>query len=108
MTIYLGNIPYDASEESLFEVLSKFGQVFDLNYPIDSVTGKYRGFAFLTISDPAKAEEAIRSLNGSDFGGRPMKASIAKPQNVPPSQGIPIGFRRMGENPFQQQGGRRR
>jgi RNA recognition motif-containing protein len=107
MTIYLGNIPYQTSEAAVYELLTEFGQVFDLNYPVDGVTGNYRGFAFVTIADPELAAAAIQKLNGREIGGRPLKATVAKPQNVPPSKGIPVGFRRMGENPFQG-GGRRR
>jgi len=107
MTIYLGNISYDSTEAELFELLSQFGDIFDLNYPRDSGTGNYRGFAFVTIPDNARAEEAIRTLDGTNFGGRPMCAKVAKPQNVPPSEGIPVGFRKMGANPFQGGGFRR-
>ena len=107
MTIYLGNISYRTTEAELFDLLSKHGQVFDLNYPVDAVTGRKRGFAFATIADPEQASEAIQKLNGVDLGGRPLRATVAKAQNVPASTGIPVGFRKMGENPFQG-GGRRR
>ncbi len=108
MTIYLGNISYDSTEAQLFDLLSPFGSIFDLNYPTDSVTGKHRGFAFVMIKDQADAEDAIKSLNGSPFGGRTLRASEASARDRSPARGIPVGFRKMGSNPFQPGGNFRR
>lgn len=107
MTIYLGNISYDSTEAQLYDLLSPLGAVFDLNYPTDSVTGKHRGYAFVMIVDRGTANEVIRKLNGVDFDGRPLRATEAKAKDRGPDQGIPAGFRKMGENPFHG-GGRRR
>lgn len=105
MTIYIGNVSYDASEAQLFELLSKHGTIFDLNYPTDRVTGSQRGFAFATLPDRAVAQKAIASLDGTEFCGRTLRVSEAKEPERPESKELPVGFRRQGENPF---GGPRR
>lgn len=107
MKIYLGNISYESTETQLLELLSPFGSIVDFNYPMDTATGTYRGFAFATLTDRDIAEEAIRSLNGSDFGGRPLRVKEAdKQESSPPARGIPVGFRKSGEDPFKP-GGRK-
>lgn len=104
MIIYLGNISYDTTEAQLYDLLTPFGTIFDLNYPIDRETRKQRGFAFVTIPDPETAAEAVKSLDGAELGGRTLRASEAKePDTGPPV--VSAGFRKAGENPF---GGRRR
>lgn len=100
MTIYIGNIPFDCTEAQLFDLLTPFGTVFDLNYPTDRVTGAQRGFAFVTLPDRETAEEAIQALDGALLGGRNLRASEAKAPERPASKGLPVGFRKQGENPF--------
>ena len=100
MTIYIGNVPFDCTEAYLFELLTPFGAVFDLNYPIDRITGSQRGFAFVTLPDRETAEKVIQSLDGFLLGGRPLRVSEAKAPDRPASKGLPVGFRKQGENPF--------
>ncbi len=109
MKIYLGNISYETTETQIRELLAPFGSIVEFNYPVDIETGKQRGFAFATLTDRESAQEAIRSLNGSDFGGRALRVNEAEKQDrSPPPRGIPVGFRKSGENTFQPSGGRRR
>ena len=100
MNIYIGNVPFDCTEAQLFDLLSPFGKVFDLNYPTDRITGAQRGFAFVTLPDRASAEEAIRTLDGALLGGRNLRVSEAKAPDRPAPKGLPFGFRKQGENPF--------
>ena len=100
MTIYIGNVPFDCTEAQLFDLLTPFGEVFDLNYPIDRTTGTQRGFAFATLPDRETTEKAIAALDGSMFQGRNLRVSEAKAPERPPSKGLPVGFRKQGENPF--------
>ena len=104
MTIYLGNISYEATEAQIFELLSPFGTVFDINYPVDRITGKQRGFAFVTIPDQEAGVKALESIDGAEFQGRPLRAKEAEAPDRPP-KASPLGFRKHGENPF---GGPRR
>ena len=108
MRLYIGNISYDSTETQLLELLSPFDQVFELTYPKDSATGRQRGFAFATITDRDTAEEAIRSLNGSEFGGRTLRVKEAESQDRSPQRDTPVGFRKSGEEPFRPGGPRRR
>ena len=100
MTIYIGNVPFDCTEAQLFELLAPFGKVFDLNYPTDRETGAQRGFAFATIPDRETAERAISALDGTEIGGRALRVSEAKAPDRPAPKGLPVGFRKQGENPF--------
>lgn len=106
MTIYIGNVPFNCTELQLFDLFAPFGTVFDLNYPTDRVTGAQRGFAFASLDDQG-ARDAIKSLDGTSIGGRDLKVTQAKAPDRPDT-GIPVGFRRMGENPFGGQGRGRR
>lgn len=108
MKIYLGNISYESTESQLLELLSPFGSVVDFNYPTDSATGRQRGFAFATLPDRETAEEAIKRLNGSELAGRPLRVKEAERQDRSPARGIPVGFRRSGEDPFRPGGQRKR
>ena len=83
MTIYLGNISYDATEAQIFDALSEFGSVFDINYPKDRITGKHRGFAFASIPDREAGEKAVQTLDGTDFSGRPLRAKEAEAPDRP-------------------------
>ena len=105
MTIYLGNISYDATESQIFDLFSPFGTVFDINYPVDRITGKQRGFAFVTIPDREAGQKAIQSVDGADLDGRPLRAKEAEAPERP-EKAAPLGFRKHGENPFG--GGQRR
>lgn len=108
MTLYIGNVPFDCTEGQIYDLLSPFGNIFDLNYPKDRVTGAQRGFAFVTLPDKATALAAIQSLNGTELRGRSIKVTEAKGPERPKTTEIPHGFRRQGENPFGGFGQRRR
>ena len=99
MTIYLGNISYDSTEAEIHELVTGFGQIFDINYPKDRVTGKQRGFAFVTLNDREDGENAIKSLDGSQFGGRILRAREAEAPDRPP-KATPLGFRKHGQDLF--------
>ena len=78
--IYVGNLPFSASEETLNEMFGQFGTVDSAKVITDRDTGRSKGFAFVEMSTDEEANEAINALNGKDCGGRAMTVNEAKPQ----------------------------
>jgi cold-inducible RNA-binding protein len=78
--LYVGNLPFSSTEESLTEAFSAFGTVNSVKIITDRDTGRSKGFAFVEMGDDDSAQKAIEGLNGSDFGGRSLKISEARPQ----------------------------
>jgi RNA recognition motif-containing protein len=77
--LYVGNIPYQTSEEQLRTLFEEGGgQVQEVKIVTDRETGRPRGFAFVELSTDAEAEAAVGALNGKDFGGRPLTVSEAR------------------------------
>ncbi|HET9107302.1 MAG TPA: RNA-binding protein [Steroidobacteraceae bacterium] len=83
--IYVGNLPFSATEESLRALFSKHGTVEKVSLINDRDTGRPRGFGFVEMSS-ADAARAIQALNGTDFGGRPLRVNEAqeRPRGGPP------------------------
>jgi RNA recognition motif-containing protein len=82
--LFVGNLPYDATEAELREHFSAAGRVSYLSLPTDRESGQLRGFAFVEFSDTAQAEEAIRRFHNQNFKGRPIAVSIARPREDRP------------------------
>jgi cold-inducible RNA-binding protein len=76
--LFVGNLPYDATESDLREFFSPVGSLSTVIIPVDRETGKRRGFAFVEFSDPAQAEEASRKLNNQPFKGRNISINEAR------------------------------
>jgi RNA recognition motif-containing protein len=76
--LFVGNLPYDATESDLREFFLPVGPLSTVIIPIDRETGKRRGFAFVEFSDPAHAEEANRRLNNQPFKGRNITINEAR------------------------------
>lgn len=76
--LFVGNLPYSATEANLREHFSSVGQLSFVSLPTDRETGKPRGFAFIEFSDRAQAEEAIRRFNNQLFMGRPIAVNEAR------------------------------
>ncbi|HEV2270433.1 MAG TPA: RNA-binding protein [Steroidobacteraceae bacterium] len=75
--IYVGNLPFSATDESLRALFSKHGTVEKVSLITDRETGRPRGFGFVEMSS-ADASRAIQALNGTDFGGRPLRVNEAQ------------------------------
>ncbi len=90
--LFIGNLPYAASEADLREHLSSVGAPAQIVLPVDRETGRPRGFAFVDYSDRAVAEEAIRRFNQQPFKGRPLAVSEARPREDRPAGPRPGGF----------------
>jgi RNA recognition motif-containing protein len=76
--LFVGNLPYDATESDLREFFLPVGPLSTVIIPIDRETGKRRGFAFVEFSDSAHAEEANRRLNNQPFKGRNITINEAR------------------------------
>src|SRR5436190_2957263 len=82
--LFVGNLPYDATED---EIRSHFSSVGNLSYvfvPVDRETGKKRGFAFVEFADETQAQEAIRQFNNQPFKGRPLAVNEARARDASP------------------------
>ena len=82
--LFIGNLPYSATEPDLREHLSSVGAPAQIVLPTDRETGRPRGFAFVDYADRAVAEEAIRRFNQQPFKGRPLAVSEARPREDRP------------------------
>src|SRR5688500_10558357 len=78
--LFIGNLPYTATEAELREHLSGVGAPSQVVLPVDRETGRPRGFAFVDYIDRGVAEEAIRRFNQQPFKGRPLAVSEARPR----------------------------
>jgi RNA recognition motif-containing protein len=77
--IYVGNLGYSVENEALSEKFSQFGEVQSAKVIMDRDTNRSKGFGFVEMATSSQAAEAIESLNGTEFGGRQMNVSEAKP-----------------------------
>ncbi len=80
MKIYVGNLPYSITEESLGSLFEQFGSVDTTKVIVDQVSGRSKGFAFVDMPDDAEAETAIEKLNGHELDGRTIVVNKAKPR----------------------------
>ncbi len=80
MTIYVGNLAFQATEDDLKEVFGEYGAVSRVSLPTDRETGRKRGFAFVEMEDEAKEDAAIAELDGAEWLGRELKVNKAKPR----------------------------
>ena len=76
--IYVGNLPFSATEDELRGLFAEFGSVESASLITDRDTGRPRGFGFVEMSDGA--DDAIASLNGKDMGGRQLNVNEARPR----------------------------
>ena len=78
--LYVGNLPYSATESSLSTKFAECGTVESVKVITDRDTGHSKGFAFIEMGSDAEATAAIDRFNGVDYEGRAMKVNEAKPQ----------------------------
>ena len=84
MNIYIGNLPYNVSEEDLRNAFSQFGQVQSANIITDKFSGRSKGFGFVDMPNDGEAREAIEAMNDKDFKGRTIKVNEARPREERP------------------------
>ena len=87
MDIYVGNLPYTATEEDVSGLFAAYGPVDRVQIITDRETGRSKGFAFVTIGDQAQLNAAIEALNGYDYQGRALRVNASEPREPRPSGG---------------------
>lgn len=80
MTIYVGNLSFQATEEDLKEVFSDYGPVKRVSLPMDRETGRKRGFAFVDMEEDDHENKAIEELNDAEWMGRQIRVTKARPK----------------------------
>ena len=78
--LFVGNLPYETGETELQELFSKAGTVETVRVMRDMATGRARGFAFIEMSTPEEAAQAIETLNNFELGGRGLAVNEARPK----------------------------
>jgi cold-inducible RNA-binding protein len=76
--LYVGNLPYSATEAELRQLFEQHGAVVSITVITDRDTGMSRGYGFVEMEAPADAETAIRALDGQEFGGRNLRVNEAQ------------------------------
>jgi len=84
MKLYVGNLAFETTENDLQDLFEQHGQVSEVSLMMDRMTGKSRGFAFVTMNDKAQAETAMAALNGKDLNGRALNVNEARPREERP------------------------
>ncbi|HYW45789.1 MAG TPA: RNA-binding protein [Bryobacteraceae bacterium] len=92
--IYVGNLSFGASEESVRALFETHGTVNRVNIVTDRDTGQPRGFGFVEMSNDGEGEKAIAALNGSDLDGRTLNINEARPKTERSGGGNGGGFGR--------------
>ncbi|MFW6352986.1 MAG: RNA recognition motif domain-containing protein, partial [Verrucomicrobiota bacterium] len=87
MEIFVGNLSFDETEESIAELFTPYGQVDRVKLLTDFDTGRSRGTAFVSMEDASAAQAAIEALDGQDVNGRPLRVNEARPRSERPSGG---------------------
>lgn len=80
MNIYISNISFSTSTESLRELFASYGEVTSANIITDRETGRSRGFGFVEMPNDAEAQKAIDELNETDFEGKTIIVNVARPK----------------------------
>ena len=90
MTIYIGNLSFQAEQEDLLDLFSQYGEVAKCSLPLDRETGRKRGFAFVEMVDDAAEIKAIDALQGAELMGRPLRINKAEPRGAGGGGGRPV------------------
>lgn len=85
--IYVGNLPWQTTQDDLVQLFSPYGQVVKTQIISDRETGRSRGFGFVEMAVENEALAAIDALNNSDYNGRPLTVNVAKPREARPPGG---------------------
>jgi len=92
--LFVGNLSFKTTENDLQDAFAAHGTVLETNLMMDRMTGRPRGFGFVTMSTPEEAEKAIQALHGAEVDGRPLTVNVARPREErPPGGGGGGGYR---------------
>ncbi len=87
MSLYVGNLSYEVTQDNLQTVFAEYGTVRQVKLPTDRETGQMRGFAFVEMSTETEELAAIEALDGAEWMGRDLKVNKAKPKEDRSSSG---------------------
>jgi cold-inducible RNA-binding protein len=79
--LFVGNLSFDTTENDLQDAFAAHGSVSDVNLITDRMSGRSRGFAFVTMGSPEEAQKAIEALNGQSLQGRAISVNEARPRD---------------------------
>jgi len=102
--LYVGNLPFNTTENELQELFSKAGPVQEVMLMQDKFTGKSRGFAFVTMGSEQDAQKAIAEINGTQLEGRALTVNEARPREPRPPGGGGYGGDRRRDGGGQRRG----
>jgi cold-inducible RNA-binding protein len=86
--LFVGNLSFKTTENEIQEAFAAHGTVVEANLMMDRMTGRSRGFAFVTMSTPEEAEKAIAAMHGATLGERALTVNVARPREErPPRSG---------------------
>ena len=80
MSLYVGNLSYEVTQDDLSSVFSEYGTVKRVQIPTDRETGRPRGFGFVEMASDAEEDAAIEALDGAEWMGRSLRVNKAKPR----------------------------
>ena len=89
--LFVGNLSFNTTENDLQDAFAAHGTVVEANLMMDRMSGRPRGFGFVTMSSPAEAQAAIAALNGKEMDGRALTVNEAKPREERPGGGGGFG-----------------
>jgi cold-inducible RNA-binding protein len=78
--LFVGNLSFNTTENDLQDAFASHGTVLEANLMMDRVSGRSRGFGFVTMSTPEEAQAAIDALNGASLDGRALTVNVARPR----------------------------
>jgi cold-inducible RNA-binding protein len=84
MKLYVGNLSFETTENDLQDLFEQHGEVSEVKLMMDRMTGKSRGFAFVTMNDNTQAAAAMSATNGKDLNGRNLTVNEARPREERP------------------------
>ena len=85
--LFVGNLSFNTTENDLQDAFAAHGTVLEANLMVDRMTGRARGFGFITMSTDEEAQKAIEAMNGKDLGGRALTVNVARPREERASSG---------------------
>jgi cold-inducible RNA-binding protein len=85
--LFVGNISFNTTENDLQDAFGAHGTVVETNLMVDRITGRPRGFGFVTMSTPEEAKAAVTALNGVSMDGRNLTVNEARPREERPGGG---------------------
>ncbi len=91
-SLYVGNLPWSATEDDVRDLFASYGEVLSVNLISDRETGRARGFGFVEMAD-ADAPKAVEALDNYSFNGRNLKVNEARPREERPRSPRPSSYR---------------